>query len=107
MSTVIYRSVLVSGFGERVEGIHAKAVEILGDVVSPMVECKAGWRLKTFVVGPHGCSDGGEAATEYNSQREAFIHHLRNVGHSDWVEVVYGGDLHTNPFVYQYRGDGK
>ncbi len=105
---IVNHAVVVSGereaFGDYVTipVAHEKAVALLGDLVSPIVNHRVNFTA-SFFVSPHGSKSGWEDAETANAQRDAFIEWLRGQKGLSWVEVEYGEDSDGSVLKRHYR----
>lgn len=75
---------------EALKAAHAKAVELFGGLVSPIIESAINCH-HSFTVIPDGSKEGWDDSNKFDAKRDELIELLRQTS-LDWVEVQYGDD---------------
>lgn len=81
----------------RINTAHAKAVEICGELVSPIIKSAINC-YGSFFVAPDGSKEGWANSNNGDIRRDAFVEWLNRQRWSDgstsysWAEVQYGDD---------------
>lgn len=90
MSYMQHHAIIVTGYDERIEEVHAIANGIF-DWVSPISpNVINGYR--SFFVPPDGSKEGWAGSQEGDYRRDKFILQLDEKYWLQWVEIRYGGD---------------
>lgn len=83
--------VVTSWDAKRMEMAHAKAVEVLGSLVSPLINGVINSQI-SFFVAPDGSKEGWSASNEYDEKRSLFLDWLLTNCMVNYIEVRFGGD---------------
>jgi hypothetical protein len=97
MGYIKHHAIVVVSYDEHINLAHAKAVEIFGALVSPVINGAAnGYR--SFFIAPDGSKEGWTLSYDYDSKRNKFIKYIENGAYSDgsnklrYAEISFGGD---------------
>lgn len=88
MGTTQHHAIVVTGQADDVQALHAAAMLLAGDLVSPIVPARANG-YASFFVAPDGSYEGRRVSDDGDAAREKFralLHERR----ADWAEVSYG-----------------
>lgn len=112
MGYMRHHGILVTTFDEKLAATaHAKATEIFGDLVTPLVEARVNGYVSfavlplSFAVLPDGSKEGWPDSDKGDQQRETFRDWLNTQREEDrsscidWVEVQYGDDEHETCII--------
>jgi hypothetical protein len=110
MGYIRHHAIVVTGWDEKFERAHAKAVELFKDIARNVLHRKEGRSLvspiipgivngyKSFFVAPDGSKEGWEESDNANTARDRFVEYLRAQANDDgstslrYVEVQFGDD---------------
>lgn len=104
MGYMRHHAILVTHWeAARIERAYLKAVEIFGDMVSPLVKSESNG-IQTFVIVPDGSKEGWDPSEVGNDNREIFKQWLKADAKvkqfdMDWVEVQYGDDERVTKII--------
>lgn len=100
MGYMKHHSISVSSSIE-LSSVHEKAIEIFGDLVSPIIESKLNG-YKSFFIAPDGSKEYWPDSELYDNKRNILIEYIEGLKYEDgsnsvrYCEYVWGEDNHKS-----------
>lgn len=91
MGYIKHHTIIVTDWNDDIKITHQKAVEIFGQLVSPIIPGLVN-NQASFFVAPDGSKEGWLDSDKCNDNRDKFITYMLSEGRGDFAEVIFGGD---------------
>lgn len=94
MGHITHKAIVVTATDDDITTLHARAVELCGDLVSPVVSSRVNGDA-SFFVATDGSKRGWKDAERGDAERGMLVEYLNTDPqkcYPQWVEIAYGHD---------------
>ena len=101
MGYICHHTIVVCSWGDHINEAHDKAVDLFGELVSPIINGLTNG-YQSFFVAPDGSKEGWNTSDEMNDNRNEFVIYLKST-YCDWFEIQFG-DENGHQYIVRHSG---